>query len=114
MKNLTDLTPIIEAVLTLVIAVFSAIIIPWIKKTVTPLLEQKLTDEQRKELQTWVNAAVWAAEQTITGDNKGEERKASVLDFLAERGYTVDTKEVDNLIEAAVKQLKLEEKKKEG
>lgn len=73
--------------------------IPWIKK--------KTTAAGREQIEAWVNIAVAAAEQLWKGQEKaGEEKKAYVVEFLGERGFSIDTEELDVMIEAAVLHLK--------
>lgn len=98
-----DLTPIITAVLTLIISLISAFLIPCIKA--------KTTDEQFKTIKLWVQVAVQAAEMLYVGSGRGEEKKKYVLDFLNSKGFTLNTEEIDNLIESAVLELKQAEQK---
>lgn len=92
-----DLTTIMEAVITLIIAVVSAFVIPWLKR--------KISAEKLAEISEWVQIAVTAAEQIYNGPGRGEEKKAYVLKFLTDKGYTVDMAAIENLIEAAVYEL---------
>lgn len=46
-----------------------------------------------------------AAEQIYRGSGRGEEKKAYVLNWLAEHGITLDEERIDALIEAAVYEL---------
>lgn len=89
-----DITPIVEAILALVAVVITSIIIPYIKK--------KTTVEQQKEIAGWVKIAVMAAEQIYVGTGRGPEKKLYVIEWLADRNITVDTNQIDALIEAAV------------
>lgn len=98
-----DLTPIITAVLTLIISLISAFLIPYIKA--------KTTDERFKTIKLWVQVAVQAAEMLYVGSGRGEEKKKYVLDFLNSKGFTLNTEEIDNLIESAVLELKQAEQK---
>ena len=98
-----DLTPIITAVLTLIISLISTFLIPYIKA--------KTTDEQLKTIKLWVQVAVQAAEMLYVGSGRGEEKKKYVLDFLNSKGFTLNTEEIDNLIESAVLELKQAEQK---
>ena len=93
-----DITPIIEAAFMLIAAVITAVIVPYIRS--------KTTDTQRAELQALVRIAVTAAEQLYVGTGKGKEKKAYVLEWLNERGITVDSEKLDALIESAVYSLK--------
>ena len=92
-----DLTTIMEAVITLIVAVVSAFVIPWLKR--------KISAEKLAEISEWVQIAVTAAEQIYNGPGRGEEKKAYVLKFLTDKGYTVDMAAIENLIEAAVYEL---------
>lgn len=92
-----DITPIIEAVIALAGVVVSCVLIPYIKS--------KTTAEQQKEINAWVKIAVSAAEQIYKGSGRGEEKKAYVIQWLRDRGITVDEAKLDALIEAAVYEL---------
>ena len=89
-----DLTPIIEAVAALIGVVITCILVPFIRS--------KTTAEQQKEINAWVKIAVSAAEQFFKGSGRGEEKKAYVVKFLQEKGFTIDPDSLDKLIEAAV------------
>ena len=89
-----DITTIIEAVFALAAAVITAIVIPYIKS--------RTTAQQQAEINAWVKIAVSAAEQIYTGSGRGEEKKACVLNWLAEHGITMDEDRINALIEAAV------------
>ena len=89
-----DITTIIEAVFALAAAVITAIVIPYIKS--------RTTAQQQAEINAWVKIAVAAAEQIYTGIGRGEEKKAYVLNWLAEHGSTMDEERINALIEAAV------------
>lgn len=92
-----DITPIVEAILALVAVVITSIVIPYIKK--------RTTTEQQKELVAWVKIAVTAAEQIYVGTGRGPEKKMYVVEWLADRNITVDTNQIDALIESAVYEL---------
>lgn len=98
--NTIDITSTIHAAMTLIVAVVSTFLIPWIKS--------KTTDAQRKELIAWAKIAVTAAEQRFQGQGRGEEKKQNVLAFLKSKGFKVDEESLNNAIEAAVKQLNTE------
>ena len=92
-----DLTPLFNALIALVAILISTFLIPWIKANV---------DEKKQEkMLLWVNIAVDAAEKLYEGAKRGEEKKAYVLTFLEERGYTADMEAVNAAIEAAVLRL---------
>ncbi len=95
-----DITPIAQALVVLIAAIISCILIPWIKT--------KTTDGQRQQLVAWTKIAVAAAEQIFKGTGRGEEKKKYVLAFLEEKGITFDENIVNAAVEAAVKQLNSE------
>ena len=91
---MTDLTPIVEAVITLLAALITAFLSPFIKT--------KVSNEKYAEIMLWVQVAVDAAEMLYTGTGRGAEKKQYVLDFLADKGYKLDVNSIEALIEAAV------------
>lgn len=95
-----DITPIAQALIVLISAIISCILIPWIKS--------KTTDGQRQQLVAWTKIAVAAAEQIFKGTGRGEEKKKYVLAFLEEKGITFDENSINAAVEAAVKQLNSE------
>ena len=92
-----DLTTVLGAVITLAVAIVSAVVIP--------LLKRKLGDEKYSEIQRWVKVAVQAAEQLFSGSGRGEEKLDYVLKFLESKGFTLDGVSLRNLIESAVWEL---------
>lgn len=88
-----DLTPIVSAAILLVSAVITAFVIPVLKKN--------LSTQEMAELLKWAEIAVAAAQQ-LYYQADGKTRKQYVLDFLTGKGYDVNTKEVDSVIESAV------------
>lgn len=93
-----DITSIINAVIALLAAVVSTFLVPWIKGKVEAQKLEKVAD--------WVTIAVSAAEQIYNESGMGEKKKRYVLDFLEDKGLTVDINSVDAMIEAAVYGLK--------
>ena len=89
-----DLTPIMEAIIALVVAVITAFVIPWLKG--------KIDADKLEQIKLWVTVAVEDAEQLHNGNGRGEEEKAYVVKFLQEKGFTLDPDSLDKLIEAAV------------
>lgn len=100
---MVDLTQIIVAVLTLVISLITAFLIPYLKT--------KVSTEKLDTIKFWVNIAVEAAEMIYVGTGRGQEKKDYVVQFLNSKGFTLNVAEIENLIEAAVMELKLEQKK---
>jgi hypothetical protein len=93
-----NITPILNAVIALVAAVISAFLIPFIRS--------KVSAQRLATVAELVNFAVKAAEQIYAGSGRGEEKKAYVVNYLAEKGYVLDVSqvstEINNLIESAV------------
>lgn len=95
---MTDLTLIISAALTLIMAVITTFLIPYLKT--------KIDSNKFEMIQTWVKVAVEAAEMIYVGTGRGEEKKAYVVQYLNSKGYTLDADSINNLIESAVLELK--------
>lgn len=93
-----DITPIVEAVIAIVCAVVTCVLVPYIKS--------RTTTAQQEEINAWVRIAVSAAEQIYAGSGRGEEKKAYVVEWLRSHGVTLDTEKLDAMIEAAVYELK--------
>ena len=91
-----DYTQIISAVIALISALVSAFLIPWLKI--------KIDANKLQTIKTYVEIGVKAAEQLYAATD-GEEKKAYVINFLAEHGIRFDVSTIDQLIEAAVLQL---------
>ena len=91
-----DYTQIISAVIALISALVSAFLIPWLKT--------KIDADKLQTIKTYVEIGVKAAEQLYAATD-GEEKKAYVINFLAEHGIRFDVSTIDQLIEAAVLQL---------
>lgn len=85
------------AVIALLGAVVTYILVPYVKS--------KTTAQQQGNIAFWVNVAVNAAEQIFAGSGLGEKKKQYVLDFLNDKGITVSSTQLDALVEAAVFEL---------
>ena len=97
-----DITTIIEAMLVLIMAIVSVIIIPKLNDA----LNDKLDEAELNALKSSITIAVRAAEQIYKNTPKsGVTKKQYVLDYLAKQGYTVNVSEVSTLIEAIVNEL---------
>ena len=100
-----SLTQIILAVITLIIALVTRYAIPFAK--------QKMNENQLEMLRIAVKTAVYAAEK-IYGSKQGQEKLNYVVEVLKQQGYEVDMTQIADttraLIEAAVKELELEQK----
>ena len=100
---MTDLTPIVNAVITLIAAIVTTFLIPWIKS--------KIDAAKLAQIVEWVGIAVRAAEQIYNESGMGEKKKQYVLDFLADKGFPLDPNSINAMIEAAVKELNIEQNK---
>lgn len=88
-----DLTPVLQAVISLAAVLITALLIPWLKT--------KLSLEQQQKFAAVVRTLVYAAEQIYSTEKSGSNKLAYVKRELESRGYTVD----EAVIEAAVREL---------
>ena len=95
-----DLTQIILAIITLIGAVITRYLIPWIK--------EKTSERQFEALKLLAKVGVYAAEQLFSTE-QWKEKKQYVLDFLKQNGYEIDAPAVDALIESLVRELRIEQ-----
>lgn len=95
-----DITTIVEGIFTLIAALITAVIIPYIKS--------KTSSQQQSDIASWIGIAVAAAEQIYNGPGRGDEKKAYVLEWLRSRGIDVDSDVIDAMVESAVYSLKKE------
>lgn len=93
-----DITPIAKLMILLVFAAISALCIPYIRS--------KTNAEQQAVILSLVRVAVAAAEQIFNGPGRGSEKKSYVTNWLAARGITLNTDELDAMIESEVYRLK--------
>lgn len=91
-----NITPIINAVIALLAALITVFLVPWIKS--------KVGAQNTDQLLAWVDIGVAAAEQ-LYNSTDAQKKKQYVLDFLKAKGYTVNTEDVENAVEAAVLRL---------
>lgn len=101
MKTIIDITPVVQAVVTLVAVVISAVIIPWIKS--------KVSASQWKNLTVYAETFVKCAEMIFKGTNLGKDKKKYVLEKLTElceeRGLKFSLDEIEAAVEEAVKNM---------
>ena len=93
-----DYTLLFEGVLTILFALVTMYVIPWIKT--------KVSAEELTEIIKWVKIAVQAAEMIYKESGMGEEKKTYVKTFLEDKGIKYDERQIDSLIESAVLELK--------
>lgn len=89
-----DITQIIMGLITLLIGLAEAFLIPWIKT--------KISNEKLAKIVDTIDIFVAAAEQIAARDGyDGKWKKQHVIELLEKNGYTVD-QTIDEFIEAAV------------
>ena len=100
---------ILKVIVMLAVIFLTRYAIPWIKG--------KIGAEQLAELKEWVNATVLMAQQ-VHAAKPGPERKAIVVDLLQkmllQKNIDISPEQLDTLIEAAVKAMKMQEVKSNG
>ncbi len=98
MTNTTDITPIAEVIITIIMITVSYFIIP--------LIKSKLTASRWSNLQQWAEIAVKAAEAILTGTKLGKEKREYVMSQLKtlceKHGYGFD----DDIIRLALPKIK--------
>lgn len=90
---------ILLAVLGLLSAIVTGILIPYIKS--------KTTETQRGNIYALVTLAVQAAEQIYFKPGQGEKKKEYVINYLSSRGIKLTVEDLNVFIEAAVKELNI-------
>ena len=93
-----DYTMLFEGILTVLFALVTLYVIPWIKS--------KVTADELADIIKWVKIAVQAAEMIYKESGMGKAKKDYVLTFLADKGIKYDERQIDSLIESAVLELK--------
>ena len=110
---MTNITPILESLITLIITIFSVFVIPklhiWINN--------KLSEKQIEIAKVVISSCVQAAEQIYANSEKaGSSKKKYVMEYakskLAEIGLTINDKELEVYLEQAVLELKESQKDK--
>lgn len=93
-----DLTPIANALIGLCATAITVFVIPWIYA--------KAGKERADSLMKWAKIGVQAAEQIYRDkENAGELKKLRVEQFLMEHGFRLNSQEVEQAIEAAVREM---------
>ncbi len=97
---MTDITGVVKAAIILIFTFVFTFLIPYLKS--------KIDKNKQNQIFKWAQIAVKAAEMIYQGVGRGDEKKAYVTEFLASKGFCIDFESIDNLIEAAVFDLKKE------
>lgn len=87
-----DVTPIIQAIITLLAALVTYRLIPWIKA--------RTTQQQQMNLQAAIRVLVYAAEQ-LYGAGNGAEKLEYVCQELRKRGFEVDYSAIESAVYSA-------------
>lgn len=81
---------------------------------IIPLIKEKIGNENLVKYEYWVNIAVKAAELIWVEAGHGADKKQYVIDFMNKmfnsKKTVITEEQLNALIEAAVKQLKIDEK----
>ena len=110
---MTNITPILESLIALIITIFSVVVIPklhiWINNN--------LSEKQIEIAKVVISSCVQAAEQIYANSEKaGSSKKKYVMEYaknkLAEIGLTIDEREIEVYLEQAVLELKESQKDK--
>lgn len=104
---MADITfEILKLIVMVCTALVTAYVIPWIRK--------KVGDENISVIADWTQKAVWYAQQTMSASS-GAMRKQYVMGFLKEivqkNKIPITDEQLEILVEAAVKELRIEEAK---
>ena len=95
-------------ILKIVVSVVSALVAVYL----IPFIKAKTADVKYQKLLDMVEVAVRAAEQTIKGSGQGAAKKEEVItfvtDWMMEHGITITYDQLEQLIEAAVFNMKRE------
>lgn len=96
-----DLTPLIQAIISVISLAVSAFLIPYLKR--------KINAAKLEEIQGWVKKAVEAAEVIFPDSGLGDSKLIYVKGFLESKGYTINEKELEVLIHSELHKMWLEE-----
>lgn len=95
---------VIKVVVMVAVLVITRYLVPWLK--------EKIGADKLAVAEKWTKYAVLKAQQVLW-EKDGQDRKAYVVEFLKEiliaKNIALSDEQLDVLIEAAVKQMKIEE-----
>lgn len=97
-EMLIDLTPLVEAIIVLILALIASKFIPFVKS--------RMTNEQLEKARMFVEIGVYAMEKAW-GSGHGKEKLEGVENFLAENGIKLDTYVLVNMVNAEIKKMEL-------
>lgn len=91
-----DLTPLVQAIITLAATAVTLFLIPW--------LRERYGNETLNKAKSWVQIAVYAAEK-IYGAGNGDAKLAYAQQVLAKHNIKLDTATIMAMIDAEIKQM---------
>lgn len=94
--NNIDLTPIFEAIITIIAALITTRLIPWIKT--------KTTNEQQALMYATAKTLVFAAEQ-LYGAGEGAAKMDYVINHLEAKGFTADRDSIEAIVKENIANL---------
>lgn len=98
-----DWTQIFIALISLAGAILTGVVVPYIRA--------KTTKQQRDNIYTIIQSAVWAADQMFkASDPSGGIRNTWVMNTLKEMNLDISRKDLVRLVEEAVQELNLAQK----
>ena len=93
------LVKIILAVISLLGAIITVVVVPYFKS--------KTTSTQRENIYTIVRLAVSAAEQIYSKPGQGQDKKEYVVNYLSSKGIKLTVEDLNVMIEAAVLEINI-------
>lgn len=97
----------IDIIIKVIIPILGAIV----TYMIVPFIMQKTEKEDRESILAWVKIAVNAAEQMNDAGLIDIPKKEYVVDFINKKGIEITMSELNAMIEAAVKELNIEQGK---
>lgn len=99
MNELTNITPVVIAVLTLCFSIITVFVIPWIKAKIE-LINVEVEQAELEKIWKWMDVAIKAAEQLAEqGRIEKLDKYQYVANILAKHGFKLDEQDVEVLIE---------------
>ena len=97
----------LDIIIKVIIPILGAIV----TYMIVPFIMQKTSKEQRDNIMFWVKVAVNAAEQMKEAGLIEMPKKEHVIEFIKSKGFDITYEDLENMIEAAVKELKIEQER---
>lgn len=95
-----DLTPLLQAVISLSAALITLYLVPWI--------HERTTAAQREKMRAMIEVAVYGAEK-LYGAGHGEEKFAHARAWLQSQGFDIDIETLRMEVDAAILAMEGEE-----